>query len=392
MFPRFPRTARLAILAVVAAVRLAAWEETAESHLGRAYDALKLERYEEAAGEFRAALRLDPKLAMRARFPLAVSLFQMKDSQAARREFEIVRRESGDHPNIRYYLGRLDLLDQHFADAVRNLTEAMRGPPFPDTAYHLGFACLKLGDLAGAEKWLKTAAEANPLDSAVPYQLALVYRREGNEEAAKKEFARSAEIRQRDTEHSQLKLECVQKLNRGPRDEALAVCSRLYDPSDVVKLTELGTIYGQHGELEAALGPLRRAAELAPQSPQTQYNLAFTYYELNRFEEARIPIARAVERWPDIFQLSALYGGVLLKLGRQREALPVLRRAHQLNPADARTAELLYRAALSLGQTALANRDYAEALARLEEAAQLRPEDPEPRQAIAQAKAAGGAK
>ena len=34
-----------------------------------------------------------------------------------------------------------------------------------------------------------------------------------------------------------------------------------------------------------------------------QYNLAFTYFELNRVEEARVPIARAYERWPDLFQL-----------------------------------------------------------------------------------------
>ena len=43
----------------------------------------------------------------------------------------------------------------------------MAKPPFPDTAYHLGFACLKQGDLQAAEKWLKLAAQANPEDSAV---------------------------------------------------------------------------------------------------------------------------------------------------------------------------------------------------------------------------------
>src|SRR6202035_3984027 len=57
---------------------------------------------------------------------------------------------------------------------------------------------------------------------------------------------------------------------------------------------------------------LQRAAELAPQSPQMQYNLAFTYYELKRFEEARQPIAKAVQRWPDIFQLNSLYGAFYL--------------------------------------------------------------------------------
>jgi len=71
-----------------------------------------------------------------------------------------------------------------------------------------------------------------------------------------------------------LRLECARKLDQGPREEAHAVCVRLYDPDNAEKLTAIGTIYGQHGDLQAALEPLRRAAELEPQSPQMQYNLA----------------------------------------------------------------------------------------------------------------------
>jgi Flp pilus assembly protein TadD len=374
------------LLAAIAAASLMAWQDTPEIHLGRGYDDLKRDRYEEAVTEFREALRLDPTLVSRARFPLAVALFEMKQTSEARREFEAVRREMGSHPNVLYYLGRLDLTDQNFQDAIRNLTQAMAQPPFPDTAYHLGFACLKHGDLAAAEKWLKVAAQSTPADSAVPYQLALVYRKQGRDEEAKKAFALSTELRRRGAEESQLRLDCAQKLDHGPREEAHAVCGHLYDPNNAEELTALGTIYGQHGDLEAALEPLRRAAELAPQSPQMQYNLAFTYYELNRLEEARIPIAKAVERWPDLFQLNSLYGAVLLKLGRDREAWPVLTRAHQLNPQDARTSDVLYRTALSLARSNLAAQHYSEALGYLEEAARLHPNDTELRRGIEEAR------
>ena len=365
------------ILALAAPAAVIAWQDSTETHLGRGYEALKQEHYDEAATEFRAALRLDPTLVSRARFPLAVALFETKDSVGARREFEVVRKELGDHPNILYYLGRLDLLDQNFAGAIRNLTRAMAQPPFSDTAYHLGFACLKMGQLAAAEKWLMLAEKANPADSAVPYQLALVYRKQGREEEAKKQFALSTEIRQRGTDESQWRRECAQKLDQGAREEAHAVCARLYDPNDAAKLTALGTLYGQHGDMQAALEPLRRAAELEPQSPQMQYNLAFTYYELNQLEEARAPIARAVERWPDLFQLNSLYGTVLLKLGREREAWPVLLRAHQLNEQDSRTSDLLFGTAISLARASVAAREYSEALRYYEEAAKLRPGDPE---------------
>jgi tetratricopeptide (TPR) repeat protein len=374
------------LLAVAVSPSLMAWQDSPETHLGRGYEALKQDHYDEAVTEFREVLRLDPTLVSRARFPLAVALFEMKDSPAARREFEAVRKELGDHPNISYYLGRLDLVDQNFAGAIRNLTKAMAQPPFPDTAYHLGFACLKMGQFAAAEKWLKVAAQANPADSAVPYQLALVYRKQGREDEAKKAFALSTEIRQRGADESQWRLECAQKLDQGAREEAHAVCARLYDPNDAAKLTALGTLYGQHGDLQAALEPLRRAAELEPQSPQMQYNLAFTYYELNQLEQARAPIARAVERWPDLFQLNSLYGAVLLKLGRERDAWPVLLRAHQLNEQDSRTADLLYGTALSLARGSVASHAYFEAVRYYEEAAKLRPGDPELQRAMAEAR------
>src|SRR6202795_2011756 len=105
--------------------------DSPDAHLGRAYDALRDDRYEVAAAEFRAALKLDPKLTLRARFPLAVALFEMKKPDEARREFEAVRHEAGDHPNITYYLGRLDLDELHYESAIRNLNQAIAHPPFP---------------------------------------------------------------------------------------------------------------------------------------------------------------------------------------------------------------------------------------------------------------------
>lgn len=373
----------VAVLALATALAIPQAPDTAEAHLGRGYDALRDDRYESAVTEFRAALRLDPTLVMRARFPLGVALFELKQSADARREFEAVRREAGEHPNVAYYLGRLDLLDQNFAGAVRNLTQAMAKPPFPDTAYYLGLACFKQGDLAAAEKWLKQAAQANPRDSLARYQLGMVYRKQGREEEARQSLAASAELRRRDTGESELRTECAQKLDSGPRAEARVLCQRLYDPNDADRLTMLGTIYGQHGDPEAALEPLRRAAELAPERPQVQYNLAYNYYRMGRFEEARAPIAKAVDRWPDIFQLNYLYGAVLAKLGDHTAAYQALRRAHELNRQDAGAADLLYQTTLELARKSLAGRQYPDALRYFGEAAKLRPGDPEPHREMA---------
>src|SRR5579864_6509733 len=368
---------------VPAGARQADGTGTAEAHLAKGYDALKQDRYTVAVDEFRAALALDPKLLLRARFPLAVALFEMHKFEEARQELGQVRQVVGDHPNVMYYLGRADLEEHKFEPATRDLSKAAAKPPFPDTAYYLGYAYFKNGDLAAAEEWLKKAEIATPHDSRVPYQLGFVYRQEGRQEDSRKAFAQAAQLRQRDADEARIQSDCAQKLQQGPREQARAICDRLYDNNDAERLTDSGTLYGQHGDYEAALKPLRRAAELQPQSPQMQFNLAMVYFQLNHFEEARAPLASALQRWPDLFQLNALYGAVLLKLGQELSAYQALQHAHQLNSSDSGTVDLLYEAAMALGEKNQKSRRYSDSLRYYAEAAKLRPAEPAPHRGMA---------
>ncbi len=352
--------------------------DSTEQHLGRGYAALKSDRFEEAAVEFRAALALDPSLVLRARFPLAMTLFELHQPQEARREFEAVRKEVGDHPNVMYYLGRLDFTDGKLDEAIKELTVAAATPPFPDTDYYLAYAYLKRGDKASAEKWFRKAAELDPQDSSVQYQLGRLYKDLGRREESQKAFALSEELRRHEEEKGQLGFDCNRKVAEGSVQAARSECEPLFDPNDPEKLAMLGTIYGQHGFYEEAAPPLLRAAELMPNSPQMQYNLALNYFRLKQYRDARIPLAKAVIRWPDLFELNALYGAVLFNLDDQQTAYAVLRHAHELNPQDAGSRGLLYRVSLLLAQRSSTAKQFAVSLRYLEEAAQLRPADTEP--------------
>lgn len=363
---------------------------SADAHLARGYEALKQDRYTVAVEEFRAALGLDPTLVLRARFPLAVALFEMHNNDGARQELEKVHQAVGDHPNVMYYLGRVDVEQHQFKEAVAHLDRAAVKPPFPDTAYYLGYAYLKQGELTAAEDWLKKAELAMPHDSRVPYQLGFLYRQKGQRQESERAFARAAQLRQRDADEARIQAECAEKLNQGLREGAHGVCDQLYDDHDPERLTELGTLYGQHGDYEAALKPLRRAAELQPQSPQMQFNLAMVYFQLNRFEQAKKPLQGALRRWPDLFELNALYGAVLSKLGENVAAYQALRHAHELNPNDLSTVDLLYREAVILGRKSEAERRYPESLRLYAEAAGLRPSEPEPHRGLAKVYALTG--
>lgn len=255
--------------------------ETAAAHLGKGYD----------------ALRLDLSLVMRARFPLAAALFELKQS----------------------------------AGAVRYLTKAMARSPFPDTAYYLGLACFKQGNLARAEKWLRQAADVNRAIIRARDQLGMVYRKLGREEQSRQTLAESADLRHRDTDESEMRTACAQKLDAGPRAEARAFCQRLYAANDAERLTALGAI-----------------AERAPGRPPMQYNLAYTYYRRGRYADAR-----------------------------------GLKRAHELNRQDPAAADLLFHAALVVARKSQAAREYADALRYFAEAARLRPADREPHPGLA---------
>ena len=360
-----------------------------EAHLGAGYAALKNDRYPEAVREFRAALAFDPKLAMRARFPLAVALFESQQLSEARKEFETARAEAGDVPSVMYYLGRLDLLADDFDGAVQDLTLAASKPPFPDTAYYLGLAYQKKGDLPAAEKWLEEAARLNSQDFHVRERLAALYRQEGKAARAEAAAAQAETLRRRDAEVSQKRVACAQALQSSASD-AHAVCDQLYDPNDSDKLTMLGTLYGQHGDSAAALKPLHRAAELDPNSPQTHYNLALDCFRLGRYAEARDALANVVKLWPDLAPLSALYGAALYRLADKAAAYEALRRAYQLDPEDAGTATMLYDTGLSLAEESLASKQYTESARYLNEMAQLFPQTPEPHRLLAEVYRAAG--
>jgi tetratricopeptide (TPR) repeat protein len=354
-----------------------------DTHLGKAYEAMRNERYDDAVREFRAALAIDATLAMRARFPLAIALFEKHDFPASRAELLQVRKEAGEQAGVSYYLGRIDLEEQHYQSAVENLSKAAANPPFPDTAFYLGLACLKTGDERNAEKWLKEAARVNPGDSRAVYQLATLYRKQGRNEEANQAYARTKEEKASSGKLTQLKVACGEELARGLTPKARELCEQLNDPNDAAKLTALGTLYGQHGLPGEALPPLRRAAELSPSSPQMQYNLAYAYFQLGQFSEARGPLEQATRRWPDLFPLNALYGNVLWKLGDTPGAYRALSAAHKLNPDDKPTEELLYKSTVILADQAEAKAATADAIRYWKEAAKLRPAQPEPHSRLA---------
>jgi tetratricopeptide (TPR) repeat protein len=356
--------------------------DTAEAHVGRGYDLVKDERYQEAAKEFQAALALKPQL-VRPRYQLAVCWFALGRAQESREEFERLQKETGGDSSLTYYLARLDLRAGDFERAVNRLALIVNHPPFPDTAYYLGAAYLEKRDFNSAEKWLRVAAQADPRDSRVPDHLARAYLLAGRKAEAEKQFELSSQLRQHIDVASRQAVACSQLLETKPLAEAQPACQQLFDPNDPDKLATLGLLYGQHGYYAQAVQPLESASRLDGDSSEIQHDLGLTYFRLHRYGEARIALEKAVALRPDFFGSNALLGATLYAQGEDGASYRILAHAHALNPLDRDTADLLFKEAVILANQEEGQRKYDTALAFVQTAAGLRPDDKEVQQRLA---------
>jgi tetratricopeptide (TPR) repeat protein len=347
-----------------------------QAHVGRGYELEKDERFATAADEFEAALALAPQLD-RIRYQLGVCYFALGRDDDARREFELLRRQTHHDPSVIYFIGRISLAQHDFDGAIREFQSVAKQPPFPDTAYYLGAAYLEKGDLAASEKWLRLAEPLSPRDFRIPDHLARIYQREGRSADAEKEYARAAGLRENYNNAAVQAVACSRALETGAVDAARDACGRLRQPDDPDRLTLLGMIYGQHGRYEDAIAPLQRAAALDPDSYEIEHNLGLTFFRLKRYREARAPLERAVALRPDFFDSNALLGATLFLLKDDLKAYSVLHHAHALNPEDRDTAELLFKLASILAARDFGAENYPDAAKYLLEAESLRPQDPE---------------
>ncbi len=347
---------------------------TPRAHIGKGYQYIENRRYAEAAQEFQAALSLNPHL-IQARYQLGICEFALGRLKEARAEFNQVEKEAPGNPQIAYYLGRIDLKEENYQQAIHELLKISSSSPFPDTAYYLGSAYLNEGDLTEAKRWLLQAAGANPRDFRVADHLARVYQKQKQTAKAEEEYARSLRLRQYYEDGAKLSLACDRALDTQPPAQARSVCQRIFDPMDQDKLILLGMIYGRHGDYDDALPPLKAAVRIDPDSWAAEHNLGLTYFRLRRYSDALAPLRKAVELRPEYFGSSALLGATLYALKQDQEAFQTLERAHQLNPQDPDTTELLFNEALIQARQRCLKKNYSDCLEFLHKASSLHPGD-----------------
>ena len=88
----------------------------------------------------------------------------------------------------------------------------------------------------------------------------------------------------------------------------------------------------QKENLVEALGMIRKAVKISPQSGYIIDSLAWGLYQLGRYSEAVEPMEKAIELEPDDPIVNDHLGDILWKIGRKREAYFQWKKALLFNP------------------------------------------------------------
>jgi predicted Zn-dependent protease len=162
-----------------------------------------LNRSRDAEGEFREALKLDPKLE-RAKFLLAASRARNGDLAGAASSLQVLAK---DHPNeVPYWVALAEVLAQmdasHYHEALRASRHALAlKPGDPGIEFKTAVILLKLQDYASARPLLEHVVKVAPNDAQAHIALASAYSHLGDHASAHRESEIVARLAKQEASH-----------------------------------------------------------------------------------------------------------------------------------------------------------------------------------------------
>ncbi|HEV2492473.1 MAG TPA: tetratricopeptide repeat protein [Terriglobia bacterium] len=320
--------------------RLSGALEDDRAHLGAGLRLFDMQRYSEAAQEFQQALTLNPRL-VEARYYLAVADFNERRFADSRQQFDKLKNSGYRKAWVTYYCGRLDLIDGNLDTAIQAFKGLSRTEPLQDELYYLGQAYLRKGEPEEAIHYLERQVEFNPRDFRAHNLLARAYQRTGKTRDAEREFRKSEELHAYYAKGQRDLSACRALLESGKAEQAWSNCSGAAQTDDIDKQVAAGMLFGEFHLYNDARELFERALELDPESPEVNYNLGYTYFQMKDYARARRYLETALRLRPDFFEALAMEGTALYMLHDNSAAKKSLERAHQLRPDNVPVSKLL---------------------------------------------------
>ena len=114
------------------------------------------------------------------------------------------------------------------------------------------------------------------------------------------------------------------------------------DPFSFAALSNLGYVYVRENDFPQAIISYQKAAELEPRHPEPFFNLGYIYATTEDFAQAKVMYAQVVKLKPEFLD-EALTNLAMVQeqLGERSQCVENLRRAIEINPANASAADFL---------------------------------------------------
>jgi len=309
------------------------------------------ERFADAVRLYERALQLAPA-DHEVRYRLGYASFRAGQFAQARAHLTAVVRAAPPAHYSRYVLGRIALLENKPAEAIQWL-EPVR---VNDWESQLAAAYVAAGQAAKAVPLLRAAIAAQPWDSNLHYRLGRLQQTMGQSELASDSFATATRLKAANREDVEALSAVAQALEERRMEEARAQASRISGRAspDPDSLVALGVLLGGASLTADAVDAFSASVLRKPDSFQGQYNLGVALLRVGRSREAVGPLREAVKLLPQSVEASLTHGLACVMNQLYAEAVPSLERVWQSGQASARAGALLGTSLLRTNQAARA--------------------------------------
>lgn len=285
-------------------------------------------------------------------------------------------------------LGMLYFNQHDYTHAAQILKRGLElNPEMPTASALLGMSYFEMGKHEEAEPLLEAAVRANPSDDNLVMALARTLVGLGKYEAATPYLRSYLDRHPKDQQAWYLLGKTYLQLS----EDALGKIEQI-DPNSVVAHEVAGEIDESMHNYDGALVEYKKAADMAPQQPGTHMHMANTFWLIGKWdsaqaefkaelandpnnctarwklanaileangptEDALSDLNQAIERCSKLMQARVDRARALIKLGRQKEALPDLLMAEKDSPKEPSIHFLLSQVYRADGQTTEAQQE-----------------------------------
>jgi tetratricopeptide (TPR) repeat protein len=302
----------------------------ADAHCNLANTLSAKGNHEAAIPAYRESIRFNPSRAQ-THYSLGLALGAVGNHKGAIDAYRAAIRLKPEHADAHVNLGILLSISGDADEAIREYREAIRHKPaLVQAHFNLGIALSAKADHEGAIRAFREAAQLMPDRAATHFVLGNALKANGNLEGAVASYRTVIRLeRDHADAHNNLGNTLVQTGHHEEAVRTLHEAVRLR-PNDAPTRYNLGIALREKGETDAAIAAFREAIGINPDLADAHFNLGLALAAKGEADAAIAAFGTVIRLQPDDAEAHCELGLALAGRGRFQEAVPLLRKGHEL--------------------------------------------------------------